>query len=89
VDSTGRDLGLRRVSRLTRWSVAAAVVLTGVLSALVAHARPGQAKASSISTGPNSNTNVSPNPGDNFLQPPSTGAPSLRSGGGLVNSGAS
>jgi hypothetical protein len=75
------------VSRITRWSVGVAVVLAGALSALVAHARPGQAKGSSIGTTPA--TSASPESGDNFLQPPATGAPTFGRGGGQVTSGAS
>jgi hypothetical protein len=39
-----RDAGLRRVSRLTGWTVAIAIGLTGVLSEVVAHALPGRSK---------------------------------------------
>jgi hypothetical protein len=84
--AAGRDVGLRRVSRITRWSLGSAVVLTGALSVLVAHAKPGH-KVSSISTTPT--TPADPNSGDTSLQPPTTGAPSFGGGGGLVNSGAS
>jgi hypothetical protein len=83
MDPAGRDLGLRRLSRLTRWTVGAAVALTGVFSALVAHARPGHAKAVSATT-----TTTVPAPGDSFLQPPSQ-PPTQSGGGGLVTSGAS
>jgi hypothetical protein len=81
VDSRGRDLGLRRLSVITRWSVGGAVVLTGVFSALVGHARPGHASAATTVT-------TSPDSGDTFLQPPAR-LPRARGGGGVVTSGAS
>ena len=81
----GRDLGLRRVSRITRWSLGGAVVLTGGLSALVAHARPGHATSVNSVTPP---ATATPAPGDSFLQPPAA-APSPSGGGGQVTSGAS
>jgi hypothetical protein len=39
--AAGRDSGLRRVSRITRWLVAGSVAAVGVLSAVVAQALPG------------------------------------------------
>lgn len=74
------------MSRITRWSLGSAVVLSGALSALVAHARPGHATSSVNAVTPPAT--VSPNPGDSFLQPPPA-APSHAGGGGLVTSGAS
>ena len=44
--TASRDDGLRRVSNLTRWAVAGAVVAAGVFSAAAARAVPGRAKAS-------------------------------------------
>jgi len=41
-----RDDGLRRVSSLTRWLTAGAVVVGGVFTAAVARAVPGHAKSS-------------------------------------------
>src|SRR3954454_2391714 len=45
-----RDDGLRRISSLTRWMAAAAVVVGGVFTAAVARAVPGHAKATSTIT---------------------------------------
>lgn len=85
VDATGRDRGLRRVSRLTRWSLGGALALTGVLSALVAHARPGRTSSSSSrATGPT----TLPDPGNDFLRPPTGGAPDVGRSGFVVTSGA-
>jgi hypothetical protein len=42
--STSRDAGLRRVSRLTGWTVAIAIGLTGILSEVAANALPGHSK---------------------------------------------
>jgi hypothetical protein len=81
VDTTGRDQGLRRLSRITRWSVAGAVVVTGMVSAMVAHARPGHVKTTTAAPSPMTST------GSGFLQPPSQ-APSRGFGGGIVTSGA-
>ncbi len=84
MDSAGRDLGLRRLSRLTRWVVGTAVVLAGAFSALVAQARPGQAKAATTIT-----PTTQPAPGNSFLQPPSQ-PPTRASGGrGVATSGSS
>jgi hypothetical protein len=41
---TSRDAGLRRVSRLTGWTVALAIGLTGILSEVAANALPGHSK---------------------------------------------
>lgn len=49
--TTSRDAGLRRVSHLTRWAVAAAVVAAGAFSAAAARAVPGKAKASGTAGG--------------------------------------
>jgi hypothetical protein len=40
-----RDIGLAKVGRWTRYSIASGVVLSGVLGAGVAHVLPGQAAA--------------------------------------------
>ena len=45
-----RDLELSRVSRLTRWLVAGAVALAGVLTAVVAEALPGHSASSAPSS---------------------------------------
>ncbi|MDQ6614529.1 MAG: hypothetical protein M3083_07235 [Actinomycetota bacterium] len=87
MDTTGRDLGLSRLSRITRWAVGGAVVLTGAFSVLVAHARPGRAQPASTST-PTPTPTVAPSTGDSTLQPPIR-PPSAASGGGMVTSGAS
>jgi multidrug efflux pump subunit AcrA (membrane-fusion protein) len=81
MDSSGRDLGLRRLSRITRWLLGGAVALTGLFSVLVAHARPGQAN-------PTSTVTTAPSTSDGVLQPPAQ-APFGRHGGGVVRSGGS
>jgi hypothetical protein len=81
VDSKGRDLGLRRLSVITRWSVGGAVALTGAFSALVGVARPGHAGATTSVT-------TSPDSGNSFLQPPAQ-LPRAGGEGGVVTSGAS
>lgn len=40
-----RDIGLAKVGRWTRYSIATGVVLSGVLGAGVAHALPGQSQS--------------------------------------------
>ena len=49
-----RDDGLRRVSSLTRWLTAGAVVVGGVFTAAVARAVPGHAKSTPLVTSPGS-----------------------------------
>jgi hypothetical protein len=44
--SDDRDLGLRRVSRVTKWLVAASVAAVGVVTAVVADAAPGSSRTS-------------------------------------------
>jgi hypothetical protein len=41
-DVTLRDAGLRRLTRIKRWLLVGSVTLTGALSAVAAHAFPGQ-----------------------------------------------
>ena len=83
MDSSGRDLGLRRLSRITRWLLGGAVALTGLFSALVAHARPGQAN-------PTSTVTTVPSTSDGVLQPPVQPPVGRRGGGGgVVRSGGS
>ena len=84
MDPAGRDSGLRRLSQLTRWTVGGAVVLAGVFSAVVAQARPGHAKAGSVTA----TTLPAPAPGDTVLQPP-VQPPTRGGGGAVVTSGAS
>jgi cytoskeletal protein RodZ len=57
--TTDRDVGLQRVSRLTRWLVAGTVGLAGVLSAVVAQALPGNS-ASSVTSGATSGATATP-----------------------------
>jgi hypothetical protein len=45
-----RDIGLAKVGRWTRYSVAAGVVVSGVLGAGIAHALPGQSATKQDST---------------------------------------
>jgi hypothetical protein len=45
-----RDAGLRRVSRLTGWTVAIAIGLTGILSEVAAQALPGHSKQRATTT---------------------------------------
>src|SRR5436190_3696858 len=45
-----RDLGLLRISRLTRWAVAGAIALTGVFSEVAAHAWSGHSRRAQSST---------------------------------------
>jgi hypothetical protein len=84
MDTAGRDLGLRRLSHLTRWTVGGAVVLAGVFSALVAHVRPGHSKAAPAATPPTVAQSGNPS-----LQPPAQPPNRGGGGGGLVTSGAS
>jgi hypothetical protein len=49
-----RDDGLHRVSSLTRWLTAGAVVVGGVFTAAVARAVPGHAKSTPLVTSPGS-----------------------------------
>lgn len=45
-----RDIGLQRLSRLTRWSVAGAVVLTAAMAKLAADSFPGHTARAQAST---------------------------------------
>ncbi|HZD72558.1 MAG TPA: hypothetical protein VE776_01485 [Actinomycetota bacterium] len=96
-----RDAGLRRVSRLTRWLVAAALALTAGFSAIAARTPPGTSAKSSGQTGSTATTNGSarsdddgPSSGDSdsdfgsTFQAPSS-PPSASSGPGSVTSGGS
>lgn len=93
MDTTERDQGLSRISRLTRWSIAASVGLAGLFSVLVAYARPAKSSATPPATTPavvapaDSGTGQNSG-GDEFLQPPAQ-PPSSRRGRGAVTSGAS
>ncbi len=46
-----RDIGLRRLSRLTRWMIAGAVAASGLFAAVAANARPGTTHPSSTAAG--------------------------------------
>jgi hypothetical protein len=94
MDAMARDQGLRRVSLTTRWVAAGAIVLSGLLSAVVARATPAH-KASASRQSPTTTTPaassgddnpVSTNPGS--LQAP-VQAPAPAFGSGSVKSGAS
>ena len=61
-----RDAGLRRVSRLTGWIVAATIALTGGLSEVAAHALPGHRKRVAPARSPQ------PRPSDEAVPAPST-----------------
>jgi hypothetical protein len=82
--TTDRDVGLRRVSSLTRWLAGGAVALMGVLSAMVAQALPGASgtsaspqppatagtpSAPSVATHPSPPTPADPSLSDPNLQP--------------------
>ena len=75
--SGDRDLGLRRVSRVTKWLVAGAVAAVGIVTAVVADAAPGNSRTStpptpSVGTGTgtsNSGSGVA-NPSDQGTVPP-------------------
>jgi hypothetical protein len=61
-DVTLRDAGLRRLTRIKRWLIVGSVTLTGALSAVAAHAFPGQsgkAQASHTSTAVSASTSSS------------------------------
>src|SRR5262245_23533833 len=94
-----RDTGLRRVSRLTRWVLAGALALTGVLSAIAAHAFPGSGTAAGRATPSTAQAGTSAQAGSSAagadhgttgggLQAPAS-APSAASGSGAVTSGGS
>jgi hypothetical protein len=59
---TSRDAGLRRVSRLTGWTVAIAIGLTGILSEVAASALPGHSKHRAISKSRPANAPAAPAP---------------------------
>jgi hypothetical protein len=93
--ATTRDAGLRRVARLTGWTVAVAIGLTGALSEVAAHALPGRAKHAAPSpsrslprpSAPTSapavpQTSAAPAP-----QPPAEAPAPSDAGGGAVSGG--
>jgi cytoskeletal protein RodZ len=76
-----RDVGLQRVSRLTRWLVAGTVGLVGVLSAVVAQALPGNSGTSAATTGSPSGATASPSaPAPTPTSPTTTQDPGLSGG---------
>ena len=83
-----RDVGLLRVSRLTRWLIAGTVGLAGVLSAVVAQALPGNSGTGGISGSPSGAT-AAPAPASTPtpVSPTTTQDPGLSSGSGISNSG--
>ena len=96
-----RDAGLRRVSRLTRWLVAAALALTAGFSAIAARTLPGTSARSSGQTASTATTDGSARSGDDgsgsgdsesdfgwTFQAPSN-PPSASGGPGSVTSGGS
>jgi hypothetical protein len=96
-----RDAGLRRVSRLTRWLVAAALALTAGFSAIAARSLPASNAKSSGQTGStattddtgqssdagSSSSDSDPDSGSTFQAPASP--PSVFGGPGSVTSGGS
>jgi hypothetical protein len=75
--ATDRDVGLRRVSRLTRWLAGGAAALVGVFSAMVAQALPG---ASGTTTSPQQPATAG-SPAAPSASPPTTTDPSLNDPG--------
>jgi hypothetical protein len=98
MDVASRDQGLRKVSRATRWVMAGGIVLSGLLTAVVARLAPGHKASSATTRQPVSSTanesddNSSSTNGGSIasggLQPPAQ-PPSAARGGGSVRSGAS
>jgi hypothetical protein len=70
--TTDRDVGLRRVSNLTRWVVGGAVALVGLLSAMVSQALPGASGTTTSSQQPATAASPAAAP----TSPPPTAAPS-------------
>jgi hypothetical protein len=92
-----RDAGLRRISRLTRWLVAGALLLTAALSTIAARTFPGQSnsQSSTTSTSAGRSTGTGSSSSDDrgsdsqsTLQSPGS-APSASGGSGSVTSGGS
>ena len=95
-----RDVGIRRVTRLTSWAVAGAVALSAAVSFVVAKAQTGNA-ASTDSTGTSTSDTAAPvvigpgTGGGDGLQPPISaptgqgGGGGGGGGGGVANSGGS
>jgi hypothetical protein len=91
-----RDRGVRLVSRITRWSAAAAVAFTGIFAIMVAKAQPGKSAttqpsaASQGQTAPSTDSSPPSTAGqDNSgLQPPQS-PPAASPGSGQVVSGGS
>jgi hypothetical protein len=73
--TTDRDVGLRRVSSLTRWVVGGAVALVGLLSAMVSQALPGASGTTTSSQQPATAASPAAAP----TSPPTTAAPSSSS----------
>jgi hypothetical protein len=95
--SSDRDRGLRRVTHVTRWAAAVAVVLAGLFSAAAAKALPGKNKPTSQLTqtpapsqpsAPVDGTGTGTNQSNGGLAPP-VQPPQATNGGGSVVSGAS
>jgi hypothetical protein len=90
-----RDRGLRRVSNLTRWAAAVAVVLAGVLSAAAAKALPGKTKSAgqvtptTVPSSPSSPVEGNGTDQTNGGLTPPVQPPQPASGSGSVVSGAS
>jgi hypothetical protein len=98
---TTRDAWLRRVSRLTGWTVAGTIALTGALSEVAAHALPGHHKqvarsstsqsqpsdrtASATPSSPTSGSDSSSGAPD--LQPPAEAPVPSDAAGGAVSGG--
>lgn len=91
-----RDDGLRRVSSVTRWVAGSAIVLGGVLTAVVAKALPGKASAAAPSapavSGSDQGATSLDNPStqsssDGSLAPPPVLPEPSRGGGSVVSGG--
>jgi hypothetical protein len=74
MSTASRDLGLRRVSRLTRWLAAGGVAFTGMFAVMVAKAQPGK----SATTGSQAASQVQTSPSADSGQPSSQDNPGLQ-----------
>jgi len=78
-----RDEGLRRISALTRWAAGGAIVLAGVLSAVVARALPGKASAAPAPAAAVSGSDQGPPQGSASPSDPSDPSTQLSDNGSL------
>jgi hypothetical protein len=75
--TTDRDVGLRRVSSLTRWLVGGAAALVGVFSAMVAQALPGASGTTASPQQPATAGSPATPSANQPTSPPTTADPSL------------